>query len=86
MILDRAAGMRNVFIAAVFSLAACTPTVWDKPGATQADYNTDHYNCEKDARQSGYFGGGIAGAINIRNFFRECMIPHGWSARGDTSA
>jgi hypothetical protein len=60
--------------------------VWDKEGATQQDYNQDHYACEKDARQSGYFGTGIVGAVNMRNFFQECMVAHGWTLRGQASA
>jgi len=61
-------------------LSACAPTMtWNKEGATQQDYNKDHYTCEKDARQSGYYGSGIVGAININNFFKECMVAHGWT-------
>jgi len=63
-------------------LAGCAgPMVWDKSGATQSDYSQDSYQCEKDARQSGYFGGGIAGAINLRDFFKRCMAAHGWTLR-----
>jgi hypothetical protein len=72
--------------AAMLLLSACAPMIWDKEGATQQDYNQDHYACEKDARQSGYFGTGIAGAINMRDFFKECMVAHGWTLRGQGAA
>jgi hypothetical protein len=55
--------------------------VWDKEGATQADYNRDSYQCEKDARQSGYFGTGLAGGLNMRKFFQQCMVADGYTLR-----
>ena len=63
------------------ALAGCAPTVWVKPGASQQDYNVDSYGCEKDARQSGYFGTGLVGALNMRKFYNECMVAHGWAAQ-----
>jgi hypothetical protein len=75
----------NACIAATacLTLASCAqPTLWVKPGASQADYNTDSYSCEKDARQSGYFGNGIPGAVNFRDFMNRCMFAHGWSIQG----
>lgn len=72
--------MRYVLIALL--LTACTSmTIWDKPGSTQQTYNQDSYACEKDARQSGYFGTGLAGSINMKAFFDQCMIARGWSKR-----
>lgn len=55
--------------------------VWTKPGATEQDYYTDTYACEKDARQSGYFGGGLAGAFAMQDFFARCMRAKGWTGR-----
>ena len=60
---------------------ACARTVWSKYGATLQDYNVDSYQCERDARQSGYFGGGIAGAIAMQDFFGRCMVSKGWEAQ-----
>lgn len=51
---------------------------WVKPGATQQDYATDSYNCERDMRQGSYYGTGIVGAINADEFEGRCMIAHGW--------
>jgi hypothetical protein len=67
--------------AAVGVLAGCaapSSMVWDKPGATQADYNKDRYECEKDTRQSGYFGTGINRAARIVDFFKQCMVARGY--------
>lgn len=73
-------GMLLVGTVVVFMVTGCAqPMVWNKYGATQADFQQDSYACEKDARQSGYFGTGIAGAINMRNFFKHCMVAHGWA-------
>ncbi|MDR5751092.1 MULTISPECIES: hypothetical protein [unclassified Caballeronia] len=73
-------GKLMIAAAACAALAGCaSPMVWNKYGATTADYQVDSYACEKDARQSGYFGGGISGAINMRDFFKHCMVAHGWA-------
>ena len=74
--------MRAIIIAtAALLLAGCAPTVWDKPGATQSDFNMDSYQCEKDARQSGYYGNGLAGALEMKGFYDRCMVAHGYTAR-----
>jgi hypothetical protein len=67
----------TVILAAL--LGGCAPqSVWVKPGAGAQDFNVDQYACEKDARQSGYFGSGIIGSINMQDFYNRCMIAHGW--------
>ncbi len=63
-------------------LSACAPPVFNKPGATQQDFATDKYSCERDSRQSGGFSGGIAGAIEIQQYFNRCMAAHGWTIQG----
>ncbi len=67
------------FVLVGLTLCGCATNVWNKPGATQQDYATDSYNCEKDMRQSGYYGSGILGAINAKNFEERCMFAHGWT-------
>lgn len=57
----------------------CTPTTWYKPGASQQDFATTSYECERDARQSGYFGLGLSGAIDMALFQNRCMGAHGYS-------
>ena len=71
----------TIVVLVPFILAGCTQTVWDKPGATQQDYNQDTYACEKDTRQSGYFGGGLMASLRMKEFFDRCMVAHGWTAR-----
>jgi hypothetical protein len=72
--------------AAVLLVSGCAPQmVWDKPGATQADYNRDSYACEKDMRQSGYYGSGLVGALNAQSFFNECMTAAGYTRRPATA-
>ncbi len=75
--------MKRVIVLALvsFGLSGCAQTIWDKPGATQADYNKDTYECEKDTRQSGYFGGGLVGSMRMKEFYGKCMVAHGWTAR-----
>src|SRR2546428_9726001 len=69
----------------LLGLSACAPMVWDKRGATQQDYNKDSYECEKDARQSGCFGGGVVGSMNMKAFFKQCMVAHGWTLRQEST-
>ena len=73
--------MRGLLIVAVAGplLGGCAQTVWDKPGATQADFQRDSYDCERDMRQSGYFGGGIVGALNASGFESRCMMAKGYT-------
>src|SRR5690349_17398783 len=70
----------------VLLLAACAQNVWHKPGASTQAFEADKYACERDARQSGGFGGGIAGAIEVQNFFNRCMSARGWSLQEKTQA
>jgi hypothetical protein len=73
--------MKHILVAAavMVALAGCArPNVWVKTGASAQDFSVDEYNCEKDTRQSGYFGTGFIGAQNMQNFFDRCMVVHGW--------
>jgi hypothetical protein len=70
---------RAVSAIAFLCLVGCAQKVWYKPGATQQDFAVDNYACEKDARQSGYFGTGLVGQINFEDFQGRCMVAHGWS-------
>lgn len=74
--------MKRVLIAALiaFGLFGCATTVWNKPGATTQDFQKDSYDCEKDMRQSGYYGDGLIGALNAKGFEDRCMVAHGWTA------
>ena len=68
-------------------LSGCAqPMIWDKPGGTQAEFNQDNYSCERDTRQSGYYGSGLVGALNMREFFKHCMIAHGYTLRAQSSS
>ena len=62
-------------------LFGCAPMIWVKPGSTEQDFNKDQYECEKDVRQSGYYGTGISRDIEMQNFFTKCMVSKGWSRR-----
>lgn len=74
--------MKSLFcVIILISLGGCAQRIWDKPGGTRADFNRDSYTCEKDARQSGYYGGGIAGALAMRNFYDRCMVVQGYTLR-----
>ena len=60
------------------TVAGCTRTYWTKPGFNQADWNRDSYECERDMRQSGYYGAGLVGVINAENFQERCLVAKGY--------
>ena len=72
---------RTVPILLVFSVllsAGCARTVWTKTGLTEEEFRVDDYACERDMRQSGYFGTGLVGAVNARGFYDRCMQAKGY--------
>ncbi len=72
-------------IVAIETAAGCAPMMWDRPGATQADFNRDNYACERDARQSGYYGAGLTGTVNMQDFFRRRMEAQGHALRSSAT-
>jgi hypothetical protein len=89
--------MYNRLAALLVCLAACacTPTVWDKPGATQDQFNQDSARCRLLARgmnsgdfyaqgSSGFVEGAVIGnaigtAINQAATFHDCMMATGYT-------
>ena len=64
--------------------ASAQAMVWDKPGATQADFNKDDYNCRKDAINAGgtvYYGYGVTGRNPDIGMYKLCMQAAGYSLR-----
>lgn len=72
---------RALVVGIVALLVSGCAMVWTKPGATDNDYYQDTYACERDVRQTGYHGGGLAGAISMQDFFARCMRAKGWTGR-----
>jgi hypothetical protein len=80
-------------IGAVLALGACAPIVWDKPGATQAQFNQENAKCRLVARgmNSGDFyaegkpafvagaaiGNAVGTAISTAATYRDCMMATG---------
>ena len=79
-------------------LGACAPTIWDKPEATQADFNQDSARCRLLARgmnPGGFYaqgsaefvagaalGNAIGTAANQGATYRDCMMATGYTPRG----
>ena len=61
-------------------LGACAgPTIWTKPGVTQAEWAQDRYACERDTRMSAAsFGGGVAQGYFAQKFFDKCLDAKGY--------
>lgn len=96
--------MRNgmIFLAGAFALGACAPMVFDKPGATKAEFNQDSAKCRLVARglNSGNFyaqgsesfvagaalGNAIGTAITQRETYKDCMMAAGYTLEGPRAA
>ncbi len=75
--------MNTKILLLTFILVGCAPMIWDKSGATQDDYNRDSSECEKDARQNGYYGNELFGTMNMMEFLKRCMVSKGYTLRED---
>lgn len=87
---------------ALTAVSACAPTVWDRPGATQAQFSQDSAGCRLLARgmNSGDFyaqgspgfvagaavGNAIGTAVNQAATFRDCMMAKGYTARAESAS
>lgn len=67
---------------ATLAVSGCQkPWVWTKAGATQQDYDTDLFNCEKQRHESGFSG--LASnrppeAPRRSRYLDNCMATRGW--------
>lgn len=68
-----------IAVMAAVALSGCAEMGWYKQGATTTDLHRDTYTCEKDVRQSGYYGGGGGADRNMRDFYTRCMRAAGWT-------
>lgn len=62
----------------MLSCLGCANVVYRHPNYTPELWAKDSYECERDARQSGYYGTGIVGASNFRQFYDRCLYARGW--------
>ena len=71
----------------LFILAGCaTPPLWNKPGASEQDFNADKYQCMQGSQQQTssvyigpYGGSGSSGQTTNTPLFTACMQAKGWS-------
>jgi hypothetical protein len=68
-----------IVVTSALLFIGCTQYVWKHPDHNdQARFNRDAYECERDMRQSGYFGSGLTGSINAQQFQERCMVARGY--------
>ena len=68
----------GLILLAIVILSGCATTIWVHPEYTPEKWSKDSYECERDARQSGYFGTGLSGSINFQAFYERCLRSKGW--------
>lgn len=76
--------LRVICALSLLALSSCGPTIWDKEGATQMDFNKDDYACRKDAIAYGgaaYVGYGVVRRAPDRGMYQRCMVASGYTAR-----
>src|SRR5215475_11279253 len=90
-----AKGNAYLFIASLaLMVSACHQSmVWNKPGASQAAFNTDRYRCMQESQQQSssayinrYAGYASSGQTTNDALFQACMNASGWSLQKDVSA
>ena len=74
-----------IFILVLFSGCA-TKIIWDKPGATQVDFNTDEYDCRYKAKTVGYMANRgphdwLWAAMQEKDEYIRCMESKGYAQR-----
>ena len=81
--------MKTLYITAisillVLLLTACAPTMWVKPGETQASFNRDMFQCRQLGVQEAMLGG-LQGnpfaEIAIQNSIKRCLSSMGWTVQ-----
>ena len=94
--------MKYAVVLGSLILGACAPTIWDKPGATQADFNQDSARCRLLARgmnpgdfyaqgsasfvASAALGNAIGTAANQVAIYRDCMMAMGYTPQASGDA
>ncbi len=78
--------MKRPVIVALVALGAvgCThKTYWSKPGATQRDYETDLFNCEKARHETPSDVDAFRRPSVLResHYIDNCLIARGWTPR-----
>lgn len=66
--------MKRVIMIGAIMLAGCATVVWERPGASQQDFQTEAGQCKAQAL-------GAANGANTGGIYRYCMEGKGWRAR-----
>lgn len=83
-------------VVALIVLGGCQQPLWNKPGASLADFNTDKFSCMQTSQQqsssvyvSRYGGVGSSGQTLNQPLYDACMNSKGWTlqtASGSSAA
>ncbi len=77
--------MRTLCLSVLFLVSTgCTQYVWQRTDgrtdqAAIEQFRKDRYECERDMRQSGYYGAGAYGAVEAKGFGERCMQARGYN-------
>ena len=62
----------------VLCLGCVATAHWVHPNGSYERWNRDSYECERDMRQSGYYGGGVSGMVAMQAYYERCLMARGW--------
>lgn len=81
----------TIIFAIAIALSGCSHVVWEKPGATQADFEADRARCQYEAKlgtpnapvysMGQAIGTGIAEGLRENQLGSLCMHARGYSSR-----
>lgn len=82
-------GLLKTLVPVGLLVGCAEPLMWTKPGATQADFNRDSYECQKDAYATGgavYLGYGVTTRTANSGMYNQCMVVRGYTQQRPSAA
>lgn len=71
--------MRSILLISVLCFcASCSTLVWDKPGASSQDFNSDVGYCKNDSYTRATNALGQTNPYTQEPLFQNCMMSKGW--------
>jgi hypothetical protein len=72
--------MKNgIWLIGLLLVSGCVQHRWTHPNFNEQSWKKDTYECERDMRQSAYFGGGILGSVRAQEFGERCLEARGYT-------
>jgi hypothetical protein len=67
-----------VLVFATLVLNGCAQPAWTSDYFSQSQYRVDRAGCATDARAASAYTGGLVSNLDMKDYFKECMVSHGY--------